>query len=142
MSSILKISDAATLALHAMVYLAANTDRLVSTGEIAGVIKVSENHLSKVLQRLHRAGLVKSIRGPKGGFALEKPSDEVMLLEIFEVIEGQLTDSNCLLAIQICDGKKCIMGGLLDSINKQVKNHLSGTNLTELIDIFGGKKDG
>ncbi len=138
MASVLKISDAASLALHAMGYLAAKPDGVVSTWEIASALQVSENHLAKVLQRLTKAGLVKSNRGPKGGFSLERPGGEITLLEVFEVIEGPLNDTNCLLDNQVCDGCKCMMGNLMGDINNMVREHLSKTNLDELTDIFGG----
>jgi len=90
MSGVLKISNAATIALHAMTYLAAFPDNKHMTKEIASLHQVSEAHLSKVLQRLTRAGLVKAVRGPKGGFSLAKSADEISLLEVYETIEGTL----------------------------------------------------
>ena len=50
----LKLTEAALLAMHTMVYLAGNPDRRVSTREIAAEFDASEAHLSKVLQRLAR----------------------------------------------------------------------------------------
>ena len=137
MTHVLKISDAANLAFHAMVFLAANSDRLVSNHEIATALNVSENHLSKVLQRLAKDGLVKSIRGPKGGFALEKPADQITLLDIFQAIDGPLASSNCLLGNPLCNGK-CILGELLKTMNKQVKDYFSATKISELTMSYGG----
>jgi DNA-binding IscR family transcriptional regulator len=64
MSNILKISEAASLALHTTVILAANPNRLVSTKKLASQLHASEAHLSKVLQRLEKADIVNSTRGP------------------------------------------------------------------------------
>ena len=80
----LNISDAAALALHAMGFLALKKDTPVSNGEIAENFGVSENHLSKVLQRLGKAGLVRSSRGPRGGYLLNRPAEEINLLIIWE----------------------------------------------------------
>ncbi len=63
MANLLKISEAASLALHTMGYLAANDRRLVTTHQIGEVLRASEAHLAKVLQRLARVGLVDSTRG-------------------------------------------------------------------------------
>ena len=52
MNSILKISEAASIAIHAMFILASTPDKLFSNKEIATMLDVSENHLAKVLQRL------------------------------------------------------------------------------------------
>ena len=136
MTHVLKISDAANLAFHAMVFLAASSGRLVSNHEIATALNVSENHLSKVLQRLAKDGLVKSIRGPKGGFALEKPADQITLLDIFQAIDGPLVSSNCLLGNPLCNGN-CILGELLKTMNKQVEDYFSATKISELTMSYG-----
>jgi len=135
MANVLKVSEAASLALHAMVLLAAR-DEVVSTGEIASTLRVSVAHLSKVLQRLARVGLVRSIRGPKGGFILGKASEEITLLDVYEAIEGPLVPSNCLLNTPVCSGERCILGGLLETVNEQVREYLAGTRLSELDNVY------
>ena len=60
--NILKISEAAAIALHAMVVLAKNPDKLVSVKDISATLDISSNHLSKVMQRLNKAGLINSIK--------------------------------------------------------------------------------
>jgi len=72
MSNILRISEAASIALHAMIILASKQEELVSVKDIASQLEISGNHLSKVLQRLVKAELVISIKGSKGGFKLVK----------------------------------------------------------------------
>ena len=136
MSSTLKISEAASLALHTTVLLAANADRLLSTHEIAETLGVSEAHLAKVMQRLHHAGLVRSIRGPKGGFGLAKPGARIALLDVYQAIEGPLGAETCLLGRRVCRGKKCVLGGLLGAVNKQVRDYLSKTKLSELTHVY------
>jgi Rrf2 family protein len=132
MSGVLKISDAASIAIHAMVYLASLKDgRLASTKEIANTYGVSEAHLSKVIQRLAHSGLVKTFRGPNGGISLAKSPDKITLLNVYESIEGSLSSSACLLGTKKCGGAGCILGDLLQSLNKQVKTRLSGTKLSD-----------
>lgn len=135
MTTVLRISQAASLALHTMVFLAANPDSPISTGEVASALRVSEAHLSKVLQRLAKVGLVKSVRGPRGGFVLGKGSDRIALLDVYESIEGPLVASNCLLDAPACGGEPCILGGLLEAMSKQVREYLAGTRLSELAHI-------
>jgi len=136
MSHVLKVSEAASLAMHAAVMLAANSDRLTSNAEAAAVLGVSEAHLSKVLQRLAHAGLVKALRGPRGGFALARPAGRVTLLQVYEAIEGKLTPSSCLLGKRVCDGRNCILGSLLDSTNRMVREYLAGTRLSDLTSVY------
>ena len=65
MDTILRISDAANLAIHAMAHIAkSGGDANHSVGEIAAEQGVSEAHLSKVMQRLVKVGLLTSRRGP------------------------------------------------------------------------------
>ena len=137
MSNILKISEAASLGMHAMALLAKDPERLVSTGEIASILEVSEAHLSKVLQRLQRSGYVQSTRGPRGGFSLAKSPSRITLLDIFEALEGPLRPSNCLLHNTVCHEGGCILGGLLETVNKNVKDHLAGTKLSDLNGTYG-----
>jgi len=131
MTSVLKISDAASLALHAMVLLAAHPQKTMSTRDIAQVLKVSEAHLAKVLQRLGRAGLVGSQRGPKGGFSLGRDSRQISLLEVYEAVEGPLETKSCLLAKPVCGGK-CILGGLLHKVGSEVADYFTQTRLSDL----------
>lgn len=138
MQQLLKISEAASLALHTMGILAVETHRLVSTHEIAQRLRVSEAHLAKVMQRLGRAGLVRSQRGPKGGFALERPPEEITLLDVYEATEGPLTQRKCLLSKPMCNGN-CILGGLLESLGSQVRDYFANTRLSDLTDSFASE---
>lgn len=131
MANVLKISDAASLALHTMVLLAANPGKIMPTKDIAGVLKVSEAHLAKVLQRLGRAGLVASQRGPKGGFSLGRDSHQVSLLEVYEAVEGPLETKTCLLGKPVCGGK-CVLGGLLHKVGSEVTDYFTQTRLSDL----------
>lgn len=141
MNNMLRISEAASLALHATTLLAANCNRPLSTKEIAAKLRASEAHLSKVLQRLGKVGLVDSTRGPKGGFCLAKAADDISLLEVYEAIEGPLQDSVCLLGEPVCQGEECILGGLLEMVNQQAREHLGGTFLSDLADVYEVTQD-
>ena len=140
MANVLKISEAASLAMHTAVLLAYHQGDLVSTRQISEALGVSEAHLSKVLQRLVREGLVRSIRGPRGGFALARQPDKIRLIEVYEAIEGTLTATNCLLGKQVCDGASCILGGLLAVTNRQVREYLSSARVSELTGAYRSVK--
>ena len=135
MQHLLKISEAASLALHTMGLLASRPGDRVSTRELAARLKVSEAHLAKVMQRLGRAGLVRSQRGPKGGFSLQRNPDEITLLEVYEATEGTLRKQRCLLGNPICNGN-CILGGLLENVGDEVREYFSTTRLSDLSDSF------
>ena len=136
MAHLMKVSEAASLALHSMAYLAGYPGKNVSARQMAQRLGVSEAHLSKVLQRLAQAGLVRSSRGPKGGFTLKIPAERIVLLDIFETIEGRLEETDCLLGVPICNGPGCILGGLLKSVDDQARNYLGQTRLDEFKGLF------
>ncbi len=131
MAGSLKISEAATLALHAMALLAGQPRSLHSTKGLASQLRVSENHLAKVLQRLQRAGLLDSMRGPKGGFRLALPPREINLLMVYEAVEGPFKDGGCLLGRPACQGD-CMLGGLVRKMGGEVRDYLARVNLGDL----------
>ena len=128
------ISEAANLAIHSLAYLAVQQPSApVAASRLAEHFGVSEAHLSKVLQRLAHAGLLRSARGPAGGFVLASEPESVTLREIYEAIDGRLTPrSHCLLGRRSCDLKTCLFGDLLQSIHQQAKQYLSATTLADL----------
>lgn len=133
-SRVLKISDAALLALHAMVILAGSEGELVTTQYLAARIGASKNHLSKVLQVLSHAGFVEAVRGPHGGFVLARPADNVKLIDIYEAIEGPIRHSNCLLDRPHCDRERCILGNLMRGVNDAFTQHFSNTTLASVVE--------
>ena len=136
MSKLLNISDAASLALHSMVFLASNRERKISTREIADALNASENHLSKVMQRLVKGKLLVSKRGPSGGFLISKPLDEITFMEIYESVEGRFDIKACLFMESLCDGKGCIFGCLHEMIQDQVQDFFMKTTLQEFKNGF------
>ena len=128
----LKISEASSLAMHALGYLAYREDGPTTTREIAARFEMSEAHLSKVLQRLVRVDLLRSVRGPKGGFVLTRSAQSVSLLEVYEAIEGPLVPAQCLLSAAICDGDTCILGKIVVEANEMVRARLEQTSLQQV----------
>lgn len=132
MPTILNISEAVTLGLHAMALLVAEEESHLSAGEMARRLDASEAHLAKVMQRLAHAGLARSLRGPHGGFRLARSGGQISLLEVYEAIDGPLCESDCLFEARVCNGPHCILGGLIETVNRQVREYLTGTRLSDL----------
>jgi Rrf2 family protein len=139
MKSVLNISEAYSLALHAMAMVAADGGAsTVTAHEIASRLGVSESHLAKVLQRLTKAGILRSSRGPGGGFTLNRTAREISLLDLFESVEGPLKLDNCLIGTQICGGKSCVFDDLIDKVNGQFKAYLENTTVETIKETLGG----
>ena len=140
MSSIIRVSERASLALHTMALLAMCGDRTVSARQIAQTLDVSEAHLAKVLQRLAGVNLVKSTRGPKGGFKLGKSPEDVSLLEIYETIEGPYQPQVCRFDKPVCSGSSCLMGNLSE-IENNIVDYLTNTTLGSFKNFHSFKKE-
>ncbi len=117
-----------------MALFAQDEEKKFSTKEIAATLQRSENHLSKVLQRLTRAGFILSIRGPQGGFRLRDGWAETAFLDIYEAIEGPVDPNPCIADMPVCTRAKCILGGLTDSVNRQFVSYMSKTKLKDFVE--------
>ena len=138
MNNVLHFSDAASLGFHTAVLLACEPECAVKVKDAAALLKVSEAHLSKVMQRMAKAGLVRAERGPKGGYRLEPNPETVTLLDVLEAIDGPLVDHNCLFGAPVCAGGDCVLGDLPRRVNGQIREYLSETRLSQLTGVFEG----
>lgn len=130
MAGLLKISEAASLAFHAMYLLSKSGGKKLSTIPMAKKLNVSADHLAKVMQRLVSAGFVSSLRGPNGGFSLAQPASKITLMQIYEAIHGRFVPTCCLLKKPACSGGRCILGGLLCKVDQEISEHLKSTRLS------------
>lgn len=136
MACALRISDASSMAMHAMALLAVEPEASLSTRSIATCFHISESHLAKVMQRLVKVGLVTSVRGPKGGFSLARDPRRITLLEVFTAIEGPVGATGCVFAVAQCDGISCILGSVMAKANHLLLDHLSSTDLETISKVF------
>ena len=132
MQNLLRISDAVSLAFHTLWLLAERADELHSTPDIAKTLAVSEHHLQKVHQRLTKAGFIRAVRGPKGGFCLNRPADEITLLEVFEAIDGVLDPCRCMLGRAQCRVECCLLGSLVEQVNSLVRTQFQKLTIAQL----------
>ena len=128
----IELSEAAAIAIHAMIYIVNRKDDVISLKEISGHFDISPNHLSKVLQRLVKAGYLVSIKGPKGGFQIDLEKQNATLLDIYEVIEGKFIPKNCLFSSKKINGCCCIMKPLLTSINNTFVDFMSTHKINDI----------
>ena len=136
MGNLIRISEPASHSLHAAAVLARRPGERIANQDIAQSLHVSEHHLAKVMQKLVKAGIVCSTRGPQGGFELAQSADQITMLQLFEAMEGTLGDAECLLGPRVCDGGDCMVGELVDSVHEHVREYLSRTTLTKLAQRF------
>jgi len=140
MSGLLKFPDSASLALHSAMFVAGKDGERVSTDETAAALEVSRAHLSKVLQRLKRGGILRAARGPGGGYSLARPAKEITLKDVYEAMEGPLDESGCPFGIPACKGGECALGSKFIRKSRELIAHLARTPLSSVHVDFGGKR--
>jgi Rrf2 family protein len=134
MAGIINVSEAASIAFHTAFKLAAGGGALVRKEDLAGELEVSGDHLAKVIQRMARAGIVETLRGPKGGCRLTQAAAGMTLLEIYEAVEGPYRPLKCLLKRPLCDGNCCLLGGVLQRMSGELYEQLKNTTLRDVAD--------
>ena len=87
----MKISRSTGYALVAVGYIAQNyKEGAVLAARISKEYNIPLEYLLKILQQLVRANVLRSKRGPRGGFFLARPAESITLLEIIEAVDGPL----------------------------------------------------
>lgn len=129
MSHLVQISEASSLALHSMAFFAHHKGQYISVTRLAELTGASGNHLSKVLQRLSKAGLIEGIRGPAGGYRLLQSSNSVTLLDVYEAIEGPTEGGPCPCNRGYCAFKSCMFDGIFAKASSLIHDYFQGKTL-------------
>ncbi|MBW2454041.1 MAG: Rrf2 family transcriptional regulator [Deltaproteobacteria bacterium] len=127
------LSSSAEYALRAMVWLAAHPSGRQTTQQIGEATGVPVAYLSKVLQSLARAKLVRSQRGLGGGFALARPAGEITALHIVDAVDGPPPAEGCPLGIAAHKGKRCALHRTVEQALAQSRDALGMASLAELL---------
>jgi Rrf2 family iron-sulfur cluster assembly transcriptional regulator len=86
--NIMIYSETVKYALLALAYLALNKDRLVKVEEIAEVQKIPKPFLSKIFHKLARERLLRSYKGPTGGFTLAVPPEQITIMDVIRCLDA------------------------------------------------------
>jgi Rrf2 family protein len=94
---ILQVSRKIDYALRAVIHLANEeaSARPCSVGEIATRERIPRQFLEKIIQDLIHKGLVRSRRGPRGGYVLGRPAEQVTFRDVIEAVEGPISLNAC-----------------------------------------------
>lgn len=132
MAKVVHISEAASLAVHSMALIASN-DEMLNVTNIADLTSSSRNHLAKVMQILVKNNYLISARGPKGGFLLKKAPSQVNLLEIYQLMEGEIETQHCGIHDNKCPFTSCVFGNLANKFSEEFIQYLQTTHLSDII---------
>jgi Rrf2 family transcriptional regulator, nitric oxide-sensitive transcriptional repressor len=130
LSAFVNISEAATIAIHSLALIARSRNG-INARKLAEVTKFSKNHLAKILHILVRHNFLDSVRGPSGGFTLKKDPADVSLLDVYQVIEGELTQFECAVSCKNCYFDVCIFGHYPHRFTGDFRNYLMEKKLND-----------
>ena len=130
----MRLTTKGRFAVTAMLDLALNeVDRPVTLAGISERQEISLSYLEQLFSRLRRNGLVKSVRGPGGGYRIAKPFIEISVSDIITAVDEQIDATQCG-GNEDCHGDKpCMTHELWSSLNVKILEYLSGVSLAELV---------
>jgi len=131
----MRFGHSAEVAIRAALYLANRPPGdLSSIKDIAASTKLPKPYLSKVIQQLARAGLVRTFRGPGGGIELRKPPEAITLWSLVQATEGPGDPDRCALGIGNCSSKApCPLHERWAPLRDGFQRLLEGTTLAGLL---------
>ncbi len=106
--------------------------------EVSRQTKVTSAFLSKILQTLTRAGLLRSHRGARRGYSLSRSPARISLLDVVEAYDGPLGHEGCLIdSYKLCPGDTvCAIHGQRMRIQKQLTRDLAAVKITEVAKVL------
>lgn len=136
-------SKACEYAIRATIYIAEQSllDEKVSLKEVAEAIESPTAYTSKILQQLSRNNIVNSVKGPTGGFLMDKKElAEVTLSTIVFAIDGDEIYRGCGLGLKKCnENKPCPVHNQFKEIRNDLQRMLEKTTVKSLVkDVENG----
>ena len=133
----MKISTKGHYAVQAIVDIAAQSrNEPVSLSVIAERQGLSQNYLEQLFVKLRKAGLVKSVRGPGGGYLLGRAPSSVTIGEIFEAVDENLTLTDCVDSTDApgCDRSSgCLTQALWSRLCHHLNELLYSITITDVV---------
>lgn len=137
------LSQTAVYALRAVIHLAeAEDDSLVRVDDMAKALDVPRNYLSKILHTLGRSGMLRSTRGPGGGFRLAIPAERLRLLDIVSNFDDMQERRTCLLGRARCsDTNPCAVHERWQDASREVRSFFRETTVADLFEDENGRAE-
>ena len=134
----MRLSTKGRYAVMAMADLARNgADRAVSLAEIATRQEISLSYLEQLFARLRKSGLVKSVRGPGGGYRLAREACETAVAEIVLAVDEPIRATRCVGAGSpkgcMIKGERCITPHLWEDLGQEIHRYLASVSLEDVI---------
>lgn len=146
----MQLTTKARYAVMAMVDIAlcnkeAGEVKAVSLADIASRQKITVAYLEQIFSKLKKASLVKSVRGPGGGYILSKSPSEINAAEIIDAVDEAIKIKGCSDHSQgkgcLSNKAKCITHDLWDGLGNNIRSYLASASLEDVINREISKKE-
>jgi Rrf2 family protein len=131
-------SETVKYALLALAYLALNKDRLVKVEEIAEVQKIPKPFLSKIFHKLARERLLRSYKGPTGGFTLAVPPEQITIMDVIRCLDEDYKLDYCALRPGRCEEWQVSPCGVHEKwthLREVILDYLKTTTIAQLAQV-------
>jgi FeS assembly SUF system regulator len=130
MLRIRRLTDYATVLLAT---LASEPQRVQTAASLAEQTHIAAPTVSKLLKQLHRAGLVSSTRGLRGGYQLARPAAQISAAAILDALEGPVALTDCSAGHGQCEIEEtCRVGRVWQRLNLAIRRALYEVSLAQL----------
>ncbi len=131
---LLNLNEANIIGIHSMAMIAAAGEDGITVKRISELTSCSRNHLSKLMVKFVKAGLVYATRGQFGRFFMKQSSDKVLLIDIIEAVSGEIdySEEACPLGKNYCKGAGYMMNGICKEIADEYIGYLKKTTLEDI----------
>jgi Rrf2 family iron-sulfur cluster assembly transcriptional regulator len=135
-------SRSAEYAIRAFVHLAQVPDgKYAMVKNIAAEEEIPSHFLAKILQQLARKGLLRSSKGPTGGFCLRVASDEIRLVDIVEALDGLGEYQKCAAGLAECsDDMPCPLHDSWKAVRSRIMDYLGRNTIADLAKALEQKR--
>lgn len=106
----------------------------VSLADISGRQEISLSYLEQLFAKLRRQGLVKSVRGPGGGYQLSRPGSEIFVAQIVDAVNEDVDATSCGGLGDCQEGETCLTHYLWCDLSEQIHRFLGGISLASLVE--------
>ncbi len=137
----MKVSTKLKYGLKLLIYLGANQEGInITLKEIAEKEKISVKYLEQIITILRPLQILNSSRGNNGGYSLSKSPSEIQLFDIFNTLQGDFFEMNCVERPGSCNTSQiCPTRDLWVDMRKIYVDYLKEKTLQELVIKYKGK---
>jgi Rrf2 family protein len=133
----MRISTKGRYSLEALLFMTMlPKEEYTSTRNIAEYTEISEGYLEQLFIPLRKAGIIKGIRGPLGGYVLGRAPDDIKVGDILRIVEGSLEPVDCV-SSRICPVRdKCVSRHTWSEMYREISDCVDSISLRDLTKAY------